>query len=172
MPTLFFAYRGLHNLFDLYKDIFFAIHQPHSNSSLAAMLYISIFFPVFIITYTLYQEGIAKDESPLKRFFYVTSFYFGGYFVQLDQKQLFTCELVVLGTCFSIGSFVQMVLRTYDLFNMGLTLTSYNILFVFLDFIGFGNKVIQYLTFKGSFSISGDDVISNRSFVILGSYAS
>jgi len=81
VPTLFFALRGLHNLEDFYKDIFFAIHQPHSNASLTAMLYISIFLPLVMIVYTLYKIGIAKEFSACKRFFYVASIYFGRYFV-------------------------------------------------------------------------------------------
>jgi len=85
VPTLFFLIRGIHNLEDFYKDIHYAMYQPHSNISLKVMLYISIFFPVIIVVYLLYKIGIASEHSPFKRFFYVTSVYFGGYFGKISQ---------------------------------------------------------------------------------------
>ena len=87
---------------------------------------------------------------------------------------LFTSEYIILGASLSIGSFVQMVLKLYDLFNMGLTLTGYNMLFVFLDYVGFATKVTEYMDFNDSKSISGtSEIDSSYKIVILsGAYIS
>ena len=99
---------------------------------------------------------------------------FGGYLVQLDQTMLFTSEYIILGASLSIGSFVQMVLRLYDMLNMGLTLTGYNMLFVFLDYLGFAKKVIEYMNFNDSKSVSGTSEIDHRYKILIvwGSYIS
>jgi len=66
-----------------------------------------------------------------------------------------------------------MVLKIYDLLNMGLTLTGYNMVFVFLDYIGFANKVTHYLNFNDSLSISGTEEMSEyHNSILIGSYFS
>jgi len=85
VPTLYFIFRGLSNIVDFYKDLHFAIYQPHSNMSLSVMLYISIFLPAGIIVHLFYKIGICADQSPCKRFFSILSMYFGGYFAKLTQ---------------------------------------------------------------------------------------
>lgn len=119
------------------------------------MLYISIFLPIIIVVFSLYRLDFASHKNSCSRFFYIISIYFGGYFYQLTQEELFGAESIVLGACIGIGSFVQMVLKIYDQLNTGLTLTGYNMLFVFLDFVGFSTKVAKYLDFDQSNSVAG-----------------
>jgi uncharacterized membrane protein YidH (DUF202 family) len=56
---------------------------------------------------------------------------------------------------------------------MGLTMTGYNMLFVFLDFIGFASKVTQYLVFQRyEIILEGESPLSYRNVLLVAAYLS